>query len=66
MKTYTVKITGQQDHINSLNNVFEHQTESQVNAIIEKYLDDDYSMPKFDGNSYELNNEYYIEIVEEK
>jgi hypothetical protein len=60
MKTYKVTITGQQKHISG--NVFENQTESQVNAIIEKYIDSDCERPKFDGKSYELNNDQYITI----
>lgn len=62
MKTYNVILTGQQKHIKG--NVFENQTESKVNLIIDKYHDSNLLMPKMDGNSYELNGDLYIEIKE--
>ena len=60
MKNHNVTITGQQKHISG--NSFENQTESEVNAIIEKYWDEDYPKPQFDGESWELNNDQYIRI----
>jgi hypothetical protein len=60
MKTYNVILTGQQKHIKG--NSFENQTESQVNQIIDKYISDGYDRPKFNGDSFELNNDLYIEI----
>jgi len=60
MKTYNVSIKGQQSHISGEN--FVNQTETQVNAIIEKYWDEDYPKPQFDGESWELNNDQYITI----
>ena len=62
MKIYTVILTGQQRHIKG--NVFENQTESQVNQIIDKYIDDNFERPKLNGDSFELNNDLYIEIKE--
>jgi hypothetical protein len=62
MKIYNVTLTGQQKHIKG--NVFENKTESQVNQIIDKYIDDNFERPKFNGDSFELNNDLYIEIKE--
>lgn len=64
MKTYNVTITGQQTHISGAE--YLNQTESQVNAIIDSRIGDEYDRPKFDGNSYELNNDQYIVILENK
>jgi len=61
---YNVTITGQQKHISG--NEFLNQTEKQVNAIIEKYWDEDYPKPQIDGESWELNNDQYIKIEEAK
>lgn len=60
MKNYNVIIAGQQKHINGAS--FEKQTESQVEAILNKYWDTEYPKPLFDGNSYELNNDQTIII----
>jgi hypothetical protein len=62
MKIYNVTLTGQQKHIKG--NVFENKTESQVNQIIDKYIYDNFERPKFNGDSFELNNDLYIEIKE--
>jgi hypothetical protein len=62
MKTYNVILTGQQKHIKG--NVFENKNEFQVNQIIDKYISDNYDRPKFNGDSFELNNDLYIEIKE--
>lgn len=62
MKTYNVTLTGQQKHIKG--NYFENQTESQINQIIDKYISDDYDRPKFNGDSFELKNDLYVEIKE--
>lgn len=53
MKTYTVTITGNQNHIKG--DVYENQTESQVAEILNKYHDTDYPTPQMDGNFWELN-----------
>ena len=60
MKNYTVTTTGQQSHISG--NTYENQDENQVNLILDKYLDEDYPKPQFDGESYELNGDLYITI----
>lgn len=60
MKTYNVKITGQQSHISG--SLFENQTANQVDSIIESYWDSEYDRPQLDGNSWELNNDQYITI----
>ena len=62
MKIYTVTITSQQSKIKG--NVYKNQTESQIMTIINKLHDENYLMPKFDGESYELNNDSYIKIEE--
>ena len=66
MKTYKVTISGVQSHIKG--DVFESQTESQVESIINKYWDEDYPKPKYDGNNWELNGDQNIcieEIIED-
>lgn len=62
MKTYNVILIGQQKHIKG--NVLENQNELQVNQIIDKHIDDNFERPKFNGDSFELNNDLYIEIKE--
>ena len=61
MKKYNVVTTGQQSHISG--NTYENQDENQVNLILDKYLDEDYPKPQFDGESYELNIDLYITIT---
>ncbi len=63
MKTFKVTITGIQAHIKG--DVFTNCTENDVLLILDKYHDIDYPMPKFDGQSYELNGDKYIRIEEE-
>jgi hypothetical protein len=62
MQNYNVQLIGQQSHIKTI--TFENQTESQVKEIIEKYFDEDYTIPQLDGNSYEINNDYYFIATE--
>jgi hypothetical protein len=65
MKTYKVTISGQQKHIAKIN--FEGRTAEQVEAIIDRYYDEEESpRPQMDGNSYELNCSQYIRIEEER
>lgn len=67
MKTYTVKLTGQQKHIP--NQVYEDRTPSQVQQIIDDEHDTEYT-DEFEtdyiwnGESHEINSSYYIEIFE--
>ena len=60
MKNYTVTTTGQQSHING--KIYENQTENQVQLILDKYWDEDYPKPQFNGDSYELNGDLHITI----
>jgi len=60
MKNYTVTTTGQQSHING--KTYENQTENQVQLILDKYWDEDYPKPQFNGDSYELNGDLHITI----
>ncbi len=65
MTTYNLKITGQQSHITTYNLVAESVTKDYVLAVIERRQQDvaaeDYPI-KWDGQSHELTNDYYIEI----
>lgn len=60
-KTYTVVITGQQQHITG--STHEHISEAQLAEILNRYWDEDYPKPQPDGNSYELNGDRYITIT---
>lgn len=62
MKTYNVTIKGKQEHISGLE--FKNHTESQVDAIIDKYHDAEYPKPQNDGNYWELNGDRNIKIEE--
>jgi hypothetical protein len=64
MKTYNVTIKGIQSHISGM--YFESQTKSEVENILNQYLDLDFDKPEFDGNFWELNGDQNICIEESK
>jgi hypothetical protein len=63
MKTYNVTLTGQQKHIRG--KFYENVNANTVKLIIDEKQDiENCPIIKWDGNSYELNSDLYIEIKE--
>lgn len=57
---YNVKITSQQNSMNF--RFYENVSENTVNSLIDKYRNDQFPFPEWDGESHELNSDEYIRI----
>jgi len=57
---YNVTITKQQNSQDV--RFYEDVTKNTVTSIIEKYHNEQFPFPKWDGESYELNSDEYIRI----